>query len=63
MNDTAAPQGDGDRAAFEAFMSDGGRFPKSVERALSGAYVLMTAQIRWETWQAALAAERAKPTP
>ena len=52
---------DSGRAAFEAWYSDGGRYPQSVERAGNG-YKLMGAHSAWTAWEAcwplAQAAER-----
>lgn len=44
------------REAFEAWYSDGGKWPKAVERSASGAYVLAVAEISWKAWRAAWAA-------
>lgn len=42
------------RAEFEAWMSDGGEFPKAVQRSADGqGYLLMIAQSAWVAWQAA----------
>jgi hypothetical protein len=47
-----------EREAFERYMSEGGKWPRAVERKPDGTYALMNAQVRWETWQAAKADER-----
>lgn len=48
------------RAAFEAWMSDDGKYPKAVERDSSGAYRLMQTATNWTAWQAADAAAVAR---
>ncbi len=41
------------RTAFEAWMSDDGKFPQAVRQDESGSYLLMTAATAWTTWHAA----------
>lgn len=42
------------RSEFESWMSDGGEFPKAVQRSADGqGYLLMVAQSAWVAWQAA----------
>lgn len=43
-----------ERAAFEAWMSDDGQFPKAIERDRNGNYLLSTAANGWRVWQAAI---------
>lgn len=42
-----------ERAEFEAFASDNGKFPKAIERDAKGNYLLMHTAIGWMWWQAA----------
>jgi hypothetical protein len=41
------------RAAFEAHMTDGGKWPRAAERTPSGEYLLAQTASAWRTWQAA----------
>ena len=41
-----------ERKEFEAWFSDEGKFPRSVEKRVDGAYVLMTAHSAWSVWLA-----------
>lgn len=41
-----------ERAAFEDWMSEGGKFPRAIERAAGGGYKLMSAASYWEAWKA-----------
>ena len=41
-----------ERAAFEKFMSNAGKFPQAIERDEGGDYVLMHAASSWHVWQA-----------
>lgn len=52
------------REAFEAWASDGGKWPRAVERSGDG-YVLMSTHHSWIAWQAALrsAAPTTEPRP
>lgn len=43
------------RSAFEHWYSDGGEFPKAVERSGDN-YLFLQAATAWSTWQAAWAA-------
>lgn len=43
------------REKFEAWFSDGGKWPQAIERSRDG-YKLITAQNGWEAWQACTAA-------
>lgn len=47
------------REAFEAWMSDGGRYPQAVERSGYG-YRLSASYAAWSAWQAAWTASRAQ---
>lgn len=47
-----------EREAFEALMTDGGKWPKAVERTPSGDYRLALTATAWRTWQAAWKAAR-----
>ena len=49
------------REAFERHMSDGGKFPKAVERSGDG-YRLLQTQNAWDAWKACAAAIIAKTT-
>lgn len=51
-----------ERAAFEAWESDNGKWPKAIERDAVGRYKLMQASSAWIVWQAraALAAQPAR---
>lgn len=49
-----------ERATFERFMSDNGRFPEAVERNSDGSYVLMQAASSWHVWQARAAIAKAE---
>jgi hypothetical protein len=40
------------RSRFEAWYSDGGKWPRAIERS-GGAYKLAQAQSAWEVWQVA----------
>lgn len=51
---------DQERAAFEAWISDGGRFPQAAARDQRGEYRLLQAYSAWKAWQAASAAQRAR---
>ena len=42
----------GDRADFEEWMSEGGKWPKAVERGQNGDYLLLQTATNWTTWQA-----------
>jgi len=42
-----------DREAFEAHMSDNGKWTHAIQRKPSGEYVLMSASEGWRFWQAA----------
>lgn len=44
-----------ERAAFEAWFSDGGKWPEAVRRSGEG-YMLAAAQSAWTAWKAAWAA-------
>lgn len=49
-----APQGEQtEREAFEAWASEGGKWPKAVERESIGNYKLQQTSSAWRTWQAA----------
>lgn len=41
------------RAAFEARMSAGGRWPEAIYRDAEGEYILQQARLAWTTWQEA----------
>ena len=47
-----ATKTDTERADFEAFMSDNGKFPQAIERDTNGNYILMQAASSWDVWQA-----------
>lgn len=42
------------RPAFEAYASDGGAWPKAVERANHGGYKLMQTHALWSGWREAI---------
>ena len=50
-------------AAFEAWMSDDGEFPKAVARDRTGGYLLSQAAYGWCVWRAAWDAARLPPAP
>ena len=52
---------DESRRLFENWMSDGGKFPKAIERSGDGSYKLMQAHSAWTAWSAALDAALAQP--
>ena len=52
----AAPE----RADFEAWISDGGKFPQAAGRDQRGEYRLLQAYSAWKAWRAASAAQRAR---
>ena len=39
------------RKAFEVWFSDGGEYPKAVQRNQQGGYLLAQTQISWMAWQ------------
>jgi len=43
------------REAFEAWFSDDGKWPASIERTKDGSYKYAVANNQWKVWQAALA--------
>jgi hypothetical protein len=43
------------REAFEAWFSDGGKYPQACGRANDGCYLLAHAESSWTAWQAASA--------
>ncbi|MGC8427635.1 hypothetical protein ACP3S8_23075 [Mixta calida] len=46
-----------ERQRFERWASDNGKFPRAVERK-GYAYLLLSTQSQWETWQAAIASKQ-----
>jgi hypothetical protein len=52
------PDADAIRAAFEAWVTDGGKWPQAATRSAEGGYSLMVAHTQWGAWQAGAAAER-----
>ena len=52
-----------ERAAFDAYMSDNGKWPAAVQRYDNGSrsYVLLQTSTAWETWQARAALSARKP--
>ncbi len=44
-----------DRAAFDAWYSEGGKYPRSVERSSDGTYKLVAANVAWNIWPSAIA--------
>ncbi len=42
------------RRNFEFYMSDGGTYPRAIERDSKGGYMLATAMHAWTVWQAAV---------
>lgn len=48
----AGGQGVDERAAFEKWMSDDGKWPQAVERSANGGYKLLQAANAWNVWQA-----------
>ena len=51
---------DPERADFEAWISDDGKFPQAAGRDERGEYRLLQAYSAWKAWQAASAAQRAR---
>ena len=41
------------RAAFEAWFSEGGTYPRAIGRSSEGGYILQSAAGSWIAWQAA----------
>lgn len=52
-----------ERAAFEAWATDNGEYPKAVERDSAGNYRLLKVHTDWIAWQAARAALAAQQVP
>lgn len=50
------------RQAFEYWFSDGGKYPRAVERN-GGNYLLAAAQAAWSAWQAGAEAEACAKAP
>ena len=48
------------RQDFEAWYSDGGQAPRSIEKNDLGNYLLSNTYLAWMTWQAATARQEAK---
>lgn len=48
-------QHDQDKAAFEKWASDGGKWPSAIVRGAGGTYRLMQTASAWSVWQAARA--------
>lgn len=43
---------DHERKLFEHWYSDEGKYPKAIERAAKGDYLLMQTHVAWGVWQA-----------
>ena len=54
------PAADPVRSAFEAWVTDGGKWPQAAMRTVGGAYSLMVAHTQWTAWKAGSEAERAR---
>jgi hypothetical protein len=57
---TVRPAADPVRSAFEAWVTDGGKWPQAALRTVGGAYSLMVARTQWTAWKAGSEAERAR---